>query len=183
MTVKGDGTVAGSSYIAGVTIIGSWLRLVLACSAAAASAPCTATDDCRVDRVPDGDTFYCRDGRKVRLIGIDAPELAQGRPGLVSRDALRLLLPAGRAVRLEGDVTPRDRYGRTLAYVWSEGRLVNEAMVRGGWAVLYTVPPNVRYVRRLERAQQEARRDGSGLWEQGAFACRPEDFRRRRCRA
>jgi micrococcal nuclease len=139
-------------------------------------------DDCRVGRVADGDTFYCHDGRKVRLIGLDTPELAQGTDGRLAREALRRLLPEGRAVRLELDAVPRDRYGRTLAHVWAGERLVNEAMVRGGWAVLYTVPPNVRYVRRLETAQREARASRAGLWKGGGFACAPADFRRGRCR-
>ncbi len=55
------------------------------------------------------------------------------------------------------DVTPNDRYGRVLAYVWIDSTLVNEAMVKNGWAVLYTVPPNIKYANRLERAQKEAR--------------------------
>lgn len=136
---------------------------------------------CEVRRVVDGDTFYCADGRKVRLIGMDSPELGQGESGREARKALSRLLPVGGQVRLEGDVTPRDRYGRTLAYAWSGGRLVNEAMVRGGWAVLYTVPPNVKYARRLERAQKRARAEGAGLWASGGFECPPSRYRRREC--
>ena len=59
-------------------------------------------------------------------------------------------------MRLEEDAAPTDRYGRVLAWVWSDAGLVNEALVRGGWAVLYTVPPNVKYASRVERAQKEA---------------------------
>ena len=164
-------------------MIPTWLlRAALATFAGAACAtPPVPADDCRVARVADGDTFYCRDGRKVRLIGIDTPELAQGRIGDESRRALARLLPADAAVRLELDAAPRDRYGRTLAYVWRGDRLVNEAMVRDGWAVLYTVPPNVRYARRLERAQQEARARRAGLWGVGGFDCAPSAYRRRDC--
>jgi micrococcal nuclease len=163
--------------------IGTFLRGALALAALAGCARgMVAADDCRVERVADGDTFYCRDGRKIRLIGIDTPELAQGGDGRLALEALRRLLPQGRAVRLELDVAPRDRFGRTLAHVWAGGRLVNEAMVRGGWAVLYTVPPNVRYVRRLETAQQAARAARAGLWQHGGFDCPPADFRRGRCR-
>jgi micrococcal nuclease len=122
--------------------------------------------DCQVRRIVDGDTFYCADGRKVRLIGIDSPELSQGVPGRDARDALQDLMPPGRSIRLEGDAAPRDRWGRTLAWVWSGDRLINEAMVRGGWAVLYTVPPNVKYAGRLERA---------------GFECLPSDYRRSAC--
>jgi micrococcal nuclease len=136
---------------------------------------------CEVGRIVDGDTFYCRDGRKVRLIGIDSPEIPQGRPGRDAREVLRRLIPEGTMVRLEGDVAPRDRWGRTLAYAWAGNRLVNEAMVLAGWAVRYTVPPNVKYDRRLERAQNEARTRRSGLWGSGGFECLPADYRRRGC--
>jgi micrococcal nuclease len=91
------------------------------------------------------------------------------------------MLPFGMAVRLERDVAPTDQYGRLLAYVWVGSTLVNEAMVRQGWAVLYTVPPNVKYADRLGRAQKEARARGAGLWAQRGFDCLPREFRRRRC--
>jgi micrococcal nuclease len=136
---------------------------------------------CVVERVGDGDTITCRDGRKVRLIGIDAPELGQGEPGRRAHEALRGLLPRGTTVRLEPDVTPRDRYRRVLAYVWAGSGMVNERLVREGWAMLYTVPPNVKYAGRLERAQQEARAARAGLWSTGGFECPPRAWRRQEC--
>ena len=137
---------------------------------------------CVVERIADGDTFTCRDGRRVRLIGIDAPELAQGESGRQARAALSRLAPPGAPVRLERDVTARDRYGRELAHVWSGSRLLNEALVLEGWAMLYTVPPNVKYAERLERAQKKARVAGAGLWGSGGFACAPSAYRRGECR-
>ncbi len=136
---------------------------------------------CVVLRIADGDTFTCRDGRKVRLIGIDSPEEQQRPYGAKARQALLRLLPVGAGARLEHDIDTRDRYGRVLAYAWAGSTLVNEAMVRGGWAVLYTVPPNVKYADRFGRAQNEARARGTGLWSDGGFECLPTDFRRRRC--
>lgn len=153
------------------------LLVLLACGRAVSP----AAPPCVVSRVVDGDTFYCRDGRKVRLIGVDSPELAQGAPGRAARDALRRLLPQGSAARLEEDAAPTDRYGRVLAWVWSDAGLVNEALVRGGWAVLYTVPPNVKYASRVERAQKEARASRAGLWNGSAFECSPSDYRRHAC--
>ncbi|MEZ0332853.1 MAG: thermonuclease family protein [Gemmatimonadales bacterium] len=141
----------------------------------------TPPGDCVIRRIVDGDTFYCADGRKVRLIGIDSPELGQGKSGRDARDVLQGLMPLGRSVRLEADAAPRDRWGRTLAWAWSGNRLVNEAMVRGGWAVLYTVPPNVKYAGRLERAQKEAREARAGLWGTGGFECLPSAYRRSAC--
>lgn len=137
--------------------------------------------ECVVERVGDGDTFTCRDGRRVRLIGVDTPELKQGEPGRQAHAALRRLLPPGETVRLERDVAPRDRYRRELAYVWRGSRMVNETLVREGWAVLYTVPPNVKYAERLEQAQKEARAARAGLWSSGGFECSPGAWRRREC--
>jgi micrococcal nuclease len=137
--------------------------------------------DCIVSRVADGDTFSCQDGRRVRLIGIDSPERQQGVSGASAHHALGGLLQLGASVRLEYDVAARDRYGRVLAYAWRGSTLVNEAMVRGGWAVLYTVPPNVKYADRILKAQNEARTNGAGLWAENGFKCLPSDFRRRLC--
>jgi micrococcal nuclease len=136
---------------------------------------------CVVSHVVDGDTFYCRDRRKVRLIGIDSPERQQEPFGASALRALHRLLPPGTQVRMQLDLAPNDRYGRLLAYVWVGSTFVNEAMVREGWAVLYTVPPNVKYADRLMLAQKEARALGTGLWAEGGFACLPGDFRRRAC--
>jgi micrococcal nuclease len=140
------------------------------------------TSPCVVSGVVDGDTFHCRGGPKVRLIGIDAPERDQGAIGREAADALERWLPPGQVVKLERDVEGSDRYGRTLAYVWVADTLVNEAMVRDGWAVLYTVPPNVAHVERLVAAEHAARQSRRGLWASNGFACRPSAFRRKACR-
>ena len=156
------------------------LVALAACRATRLPAVQSAPDPCVVERVTDGDTLRCTDGRRVRLIGIDAPEREQGGYAQ-SRDALLRLAPPGSTVRLEHDVTPHDRYGRTLAYVWVGDTLVNESMVREGWAFLYTVPPNVRHEERLREAQRAARDAGAGLWEGDGAACLPSDFRRGNC--
>lgn len=132
--------------------------------------------------VSDGDTLRCRDGRRVRLIGIDAPERGQGEAFAPSRDRLRALAPRDATVQLELDVRPRDQYGRTLAWVWRGDTLVNERMVREGWAVLYTSAPDVRHADRIVAAQAAAREERAGLWATGGFDCLPRDFRRGRCR-
>jgi micrococcal nuclease len=121
----------------------------------------------------DGDTIRVRvAGREetVRYIGIDTPESVK--PGApVECFAHRAAaenerLVGGRRVRLERDAEARDRFGRLLAYVVREddGVLVNEALVRGGYAVPLTIPPNVRHAERLRAAATGARRAGRGLW-------------------
>lgn len=90
-------------------------------------------------------------------------------------------VPLGDTVRLERDVSRTDRYGRRLAWVWRGDTLVNERMVASGWALLYTVPPDVRHVEVLESAQARARKAHLGVWGMEHFTCAPGDFRRKRC--
>ena len=127
----------------------------------------------RVVRVVDGDTIRVRSGGRVetvRYIGIDTPESVK--PGTpVECFAHRAAaenerLVGGRRVRLERDAEARDRFGRLLAYVVREadGIEVNEALVRGGFAVPLTIPPNVRHAAQLRAAAAAARREGRGLW-------------------
>jgi micrococcal nuclease len=75
-------------------------------------------------------------------------------------------LVEGERVRLAYDAEPRDRYGRTLAYVHRErdGLFVNAELVRRGYAVPLTIPPNVAHAGEFRRLARAARRDGRGLW-------------------
>jgi micrococcal nuclease len=138
-------------------------------------------DRCVVERIVDGDTFWCRDGRKVRLIGMDSPERGQGESYTLAREALLELIPEGATVLLERDAERFDRYHRWLEWVWADKVLVNERMVADGWAVLLTIPPNIRYVDRLTEAQARARKEKRGLWATDGFGCPPEAFRRKAC--
>lgn len=120
---------------------------------------------CEVARVIDGDTLECVSGERVRLTLIDSPEMSQGPLGTLARQALLELAPPGTDLRVELDVAERDRYRRVLAYLYlPDGTMVNEAMVRRGYATTMVVPPNVRYVERIRRAAQLARDEGVGLW-------------------
>jgi len=122
-------------------------------------------------RIIDGDTIEVSVGARVarvRLIGIDTPETkgATAALGAVATEATRGLLE-GKSVVLEKDVSEVDRYGRLLRYVWlhTDGwTLVNEEIVRLGFAQPATYPPDVRYVETFVVADQEARAAGRGLW-------------------
>lgn len=160
------------------------LAAIAAPEAGAQSPPPAASRiACTVSAVSDGDTLRCRQGdRRVRLLGIDAPERAQAPWGARARAQLQVLAPVGRTVWLELDVRERDQYGRVLAWVWRpDSVLVNRELVRRGYAVVYVRPPNVRYERQLRAAAQEAQRERAGLWATDAFACPPEAFRKGQC--
>lgn len=148
------------------------------------AAPVGPTAPCVVTRISDGDTLRCRQGRdnlRVRLTGIDAPEMADSTHGPRSARALAAMASVGDTIRLELDVRPRDQYGRVLAYAWRSGSMLNLRMVREGWALPYTVPPNVRYEATFRAAQRSARAEGAGHWKTNGFACTPSAFRRGTC--
>lgn len=163
-----------------------WLPILLGILGCAVQAdgptPPADMEACRVTRVVDGDSLECDPVGRVRLLGIDAPELAQPPFGAESLEALERMMPEDRQVWLEHDVELRDRYGRALRYVWAGDEMVNWSMVKEGYAVLLTYPPNVRYVEALQDAQDAAQRDRSGLWATDGFECTPRDFRRDICR-
>ncbi len=172
---------------------GSWVilffvLLLFSCSnSQPAKPPVENTTPCTVVHVVDGDTFSCKlssgEKVKVRLIGVDTPESRDNpkarrdaertgqsveeiiRMGKMSAEFTRRLLSAGKTVYLEFDVQKTDRYGRLLAYVWLEdGSMLNEVLVREGYATIYTIPPNVKYQERLLEAQRYARENRKGLW-------------------
>lgn len=161
------------------------IRATLAVATAIALAACAAptaappSDSGRngpyeVIRVVDGDTIHVMiDGQDttVRFIGINTPEtVAQDRPiecyGPQASDRTRDLLE-GRQVWLEYDPVSgdTDRYGRTLAYVWlDDERMVNEMLVREGFAEEYTYSEGYRHQRELRAAERQAQQADAGLW-------------------
>lgn len=118
-----------------------------------------------VARVVDGDTLELNDGRTVRLIGINTPE--RGQPYYdEAREFLRSMVE-NQNIELEFDVEETDQYRRTLAYVWVDDTLINEAIIAEGYANSFTFPPNVKYQERFTTAERSAREAGRGLWQQG----------------
>jgi len=72
----------------------------------------------------------------------------------------------GSVLKIKFDVQLRDRYGRLLAYLYlSDGRMLNEEIVRAGYASVMTIPPNVKYKDRFVKAYRKARESRVGLWE------------------
>jgi micrococcal nuclease len=127
----------------------------------------------QVVRVIDGDTIQvcCVFGDRVtvRYVGVDTPEIHHPmkgveRAGKEASEANRKLVD-GKTVRLEFDVQQVDRYNRLLAYVFlEEGTFVNAWRVENGYAVVMTIPPNVKHQELFLKLQREAREAGRGLW-------------------
>ncbi len=123
----------------------------------------------QVERVVDGDTFVLTGGERVRLIGIDTPETVHPNkpvePFGPEASGFSKNMLEGKDVRLEFDVQERDKYGRLLAYVFLEDdTFVNAELLRLGFAVVLTIPPNVKHAEQFLELQREAREHERGLW-------------------
>lgn len=141
------------------------LSLVLALAACGGSSSAAST--ARVVRVVDGDTVVLSGIGKVRLIGIDTPEV-YGEHECFGRQASayaeRVLAP-GTKVQYRIGVESRDRYGRALAYVYLEdGRMFNEMLASDGYATPLTIPPNDEFAGRFVADARQARHAKRGLW-------------------
>jgi micrococcal nuclease len=131
-----------------------------------------AEGEYRLRRVVDGDTLVLATGTRIRLIGVDCPEMArQGQPAQpLAQEATEFTrrFLAKKTLRLSFDKERFDRHGRTLAYVWVDDKLLNEALVEAGLARVgrqYRFSSSVK--RRLIAAEERAKRAGSGIWALG----------------
>jgi micrococcal nuclease len=137
--------------------------------------------------VIDGDTLKISyHGRKesVRLIGIDAPETRKNKKaykdskrsskdinaiisqGRLAKKYAKSLVKKGAIVTLQFDIEKRDRYRRLLGYIYlPDGRMLNDLMIRNGYASPLTIPPNTKYKNRFLRSYRYAREHGLGLWK------------------
>jgi len=136
----------------------------------------------RVKRVIDGDTLQLENGKRVRLIGIDTPEMHESdklyRDSQRTGEDIRTIQELGRRayeftrklvetkrVNLECDVETYDRYARLLAYAYlPDGTFVNAKIVEEGYASLMTISPNVKYADLFLRLYRQARANKRGLW-------------------
>ncbi|MFY0407612.1 thermonuclease family protein [Solicola sp. PLA-1-18] len=123
-----------------------------------------------VARVSDGDTFRTGDGERVRVLGIDTPEVGGDRGpqcggAEATRAAERLL--DGADVTLTGDPTQaeRDRFGRRLAYVTlPDGRDLARVLLEQGWARVYAPAGAIGRMDEYRDAERAARDEGLGVW-------------------
>ncbi|MBN8550882.1 MAG: thermonuclease family protein [Deltaproteobacteria bacterium] len=163
------------------------LLALLTCVLSLTSVVAEPRTACTLIRTVDGDTIKVRIGKieeRVRMIGVDTPEKEPNEKarrdaqrthqdlktittqGKASWEHLNSLLRPGQALLLEFDAGHTDRHGRLLAYVYTgSGTMLNEQMLRDGYASLMTVPPNVRYAKRLAAAYASARAEKRGLWQ------------------
>lgn len=123
----------------------------------------------QVARVIDGDTIVLTDDTRVRVLGIDTPELHPKQcGGTQARDFTRAALPAGSEVVLTADFTQddRDRYGRLLRYVTTPaGTDLGHELLAAGWAKVYIYQGRaVTKIEDYQAAESRAGAQGAGIW-------------------
>lgn len=144
------------------------LLLCAACAPPSVCGPTTAT----VDRAVDGDTLELSDGKKVRLLLVDAPETTSGKNDCFGQQAAQFTADrvTGRTVQLSYDeASCQDRFGRVLAYVKVDGVELNTALVEQGLAcVLYVAPAGQSRREEFETLVSQAKTSRVGMWGQCA---------------
>ena len=146
----------------------------------------------KVERVVTGQTLEILDKtgdipalQPVRLMGITTPDLKQDPWGTQAQQKLRQLCQ-GKQILLEANLNAKDRYGRIAGYIWLNGVLINELLVKEGYALTDTQPNaqssrsnlNSKYTQRLSYAQEYARLMGYGIWNpEKPMRLTPAEFR------
>ncbi len=139
----------------------------------------------------DGDTVRVQVGSKelrIRLLGLDTPEIDQAPWGARARIALCTALGSvlcdfkNTKIRYEYDNLKQDKYGRELAYIYNaKGELVNELLLKSGYAVVFILEPNTRYATRLKDAEVYARKHNLAIWQpEFGLTQSPYEFRKRK---
>lgn len=124
-----------------------------------------AAETVTVLQVIDGDTCVLEDGRRVRYLGIDAPE--RGDPLFNEATQANNKLVGGKEIRLELSRSRQDKMGRLLAYVFVNKQFVNQELVHQGYAHIRR-PLAAKYQDLFLRSQAEARAAGRGIWAKAA---------------
>ena len=125
----------------------------------------------KIRYIHDGDTLHLNDGRKIRLIGINTPELARdGKPAeafaFEARNALKSLFKKDTSIALVYGKDKKDRYGRLLAHAFStDGQNIQAILLKQGYANVITMPPNTQFVSCYLEMERYARCNKKGLWK------------------
>lgn len=147
---------------------------LLLSSTALAGADCSSghyDETSSIRYIHDGDTLHLSNGRKVRLIGINTPELAHDHKPAEplageAKRALKALFKTDKSISLVFGKDKKDRYGRFLAHAFSgDGQNVQSVLLKQGYARAITVPPNARFSACYLEMERIARCNKTGLWQ------------------
>ncbi len=142
--------------------------LALLLAGCGAQSPCGPSNG-KVVNIVDGDTVDLESGVRIRLLLVNTPETTGGKTDCFGQEAKAFTAAAldGKQVSLQydPDAVCKDRFGRTLAYVSADGKEVNTALVKGGYAcALYVSPGGMGRRTEFEDLESEAKTNRTGLW-------------------
>lgn len=156
--------------------------LVVLASHASANCPAAQIDEvAKVAHIYDADTLRLDDGRRVRVLGINAPETAGKKRvaeplAQAGLNATQAFFRADKQVRLSYDQQRHDRYGRLLAHVYNtKGQSLAASLLREGLAFHIVVPPNASAAECLQAQERLARRADKGVWQEHYWRARPAE--------
>lgn len=110
----------------------------------------TLKKEAKVVYVDDGDSIFLDSGEEIRYIGIDTPEI--GEKNYLEATNKNKELVYGKTVDIEYDKQRLDPFGRQLAYVFCDGKFINEELIKSGLAKTKFIFPDIKYAKRLEKA-------------------------------
>ena len=161
-----NGNLIGHRFRRRFHSFGTVLALVIFTPLAA-----TAQELVRVNRVIDGDTIVLENGERVRLLGVNTPEVNHPKKGVevFGKEAADFTqrMVEGKLVRLESDpiARKREKHSRTLAYVFlQDGTFLNAEIVKQGYGFSVSALPPLKYEYEFRKLEQEARENRRGLW-------------------
>lgn len=129
----------------------------------------------KIRYIHDGDTLHLKDGRKIRLIGINTPELARdNKPAepyaIEATNALKSLFKKDKSIALVYGRDKKDRYGRLLAHaLLADGQNIQAILLKQGLARVIAIPPNTRFISCYLEMEHQARCAKAGLWQNSSI--------------
>jgi len=137
-----------------------------------------AVETVQIDRVYDGDTVRLSDGRRIRLAGINTPEVAHGKKPAepLAEEATRQLqaLLKQQPIGLLVGKGKQDHYGRVLGHLFAaSGDNLIAALLQQGAGFQVAIPPNLGFADCYAKAEQEARATGRGVWGNDYYRAQP----------
>lgn len=117
-----------------------------------------------VSTVKDGDTIKLANGKTVRYIGINSPEVKSNECFGAEAKSINAKLVKGKKIKLVSDKSNTDKYGRLLRYIWIGDSFVNDYLIKNGYATTLSISPDLKYSKIFKQSQEEARKNKRGLW-------------------
>ena len=159
-------------------------------SQASISADCgafKATETATIRYIHDGDTLFLKDNRKVRLIGIDTPELARKKNKQLTAEqpfarqardyARQLIRQHGNKVSLMSGIEKADHYQRSLFHIQlADGSLLQQRLLQAGLALAYTYPPNQQLTHCYQKSETQARQQSRNIWSHEKYQIKTIDM-------